>query len=202
MTEYIRKAEGLKEIEVARHPFSKWTGDIASRRENNRIIPMSKHSYFANLATKVHFQPLWVDVVTYLEEKKNGRAWKDLSCPHFGGNGTVCKKISWSKRILRMSKLPCSSFRDTRLEQIRETQSNAAVGESSQRSSNSSWSGFRTCVCVHVCVWVCMYVHFPTCPVSLEGKCRGQPQMAAPSGYNILLLSLTPPSLHTYTSGF
>lgn len=72
------------------------------------------------------------------------------------------------------------------------------MGESSQRSSNSSWFGFRMCVCVHV--HVC--VHMPICPVSLEGKSRGQPQMAAPSGYNILLLSLTPHNLHTYTSGF
>ena len=59
---------------------------------------MSKHGYFANLATRVHRRPLWVDIVTYLKEKKNGRARKDLSCPHFGGDETVCKKNQLVKK--------------------------------------------------------------------------------------------------------
>lgn len=73
------------------------------------------------------------------------------------------------------------------------------MGESSQRSSNSSWFGFRMCVCVHVCVCVCAHAHMPSIP---RGKEQRPAPDGCPSGYNILLLSLTPHNLHTYTSGF
>ena len=55
------------------------------------------------------------------------------------------------------------------------------------------------CLCVCVCVCVCAHAHMPSIP---RGKEQRPAPDGCPSGYNILLLSLTPHNLHTYTSGF
>lgn len=150
---------------------------------------MKKHIYFAHLAKRVLCWPLWVDIVTYPKEKKNGTCMERRAFPPptptlVANRKISLKSVGW-KIILYMTKPPYNSFMDI------ITRPNWSSLLKGYHASSAKGAATLLFWVLNMCVWVYVCVGGGyLCAQDPREKEQRPAQVAVPR-ITILLSSLT-----------
>lgn len=117
---------------------------------------MKKHIYFAHLAKRVLCWPLWVDIVTYPKEKKNGTCMERCAFPPptptlVANRKISLKSVGW-KIILYMTKPPYNSFMDIITRPNWSSLLKGYHASSAKGAATLLFWVLNMCVWVYVCV--------------------------------------------------